>query len=177
MPHDLREDAKLLRDYIAGRVQSFDAATNDIIGEAADPISLVHVGFEHEQGGYVAIVFDTRPGATPDGEWTMHIEAGHNWIEFPHWAEMTEAIFEDSELKVIDSTGQERIFKDEEPDNEEEDEYAAMYGEMIASEIQAAVDRQAFAVLPLADNCRIYIEQINGAYGWPEGRDLVEISP
>jgi hypothetical protein len=32
------------------------------------------LGFYAEQGGYIYLVFDTRPGETLDGNWTLRID-------------------------------------------------------------------------------------------------------
>ena len=170
MKHDLREDAKRLRQYLEQRLNEFSADANDAPGDRHAPVSLLHVGFECEQDGYVAIVFDTRPTATPDGEWTMHIESGNNWIEFPQWGACTEAMFEHGSLELTSIDGVTRAFS---PDSDEG--FHAAFGEMIASEIQNAIRQRLFEALPRANDCTIYIEEINGNYAWPEGDRLVPV--
>jgi len=167
MKHDLREDAKMLRKYIHQRLNDFSLKTNDGPGRNHDAVSLIHIGFENEQGGYVAIVFDTRPAAMPDGKWTMHIEGGNSWIEFPHWAECTESIFEEGSLELTLVNGNSQTF------TEDSDEgFHAAFGEMIATEIQNAIDQGLFTALPRAEGCKIYIEEINGNYEWPDSEEL-----
>ena len=43
-------------------------------GGPGDPIRLITLGYYAEQGGYAALILDTRTDAEVDGEWTLHLE-------------------------------------------------------------------------------------------------------
>lgn len=177
--HDQRTDAASLRSYLEERVSLFDRNSNDAPGSPDDDIALIQIGFEHEQSGYVAVVFDTRPGAVPDGEWTLHIESENNWIEFPRWGEMTmhsceqleSGRTEEAKITFITMIGSERLFDWHHGDS---CDYAAIFGEMIKKVVLTARDDGVFRDLPLTDDCQICIEMINGLYAWPESNDVIE---
>jgi hypothetical protein len=99
------------------------------------------------QTGYVAIVFDTRPGADSDGEWTRHIDNAENVLRFPHWP---------TALAADPANG----------------ETVVRVGEMIRDTIVELRDRGDFASLPLRADAFFVVEEFDGAWGWPpyEGR-------
>jgi hypothetical protein len=172
LSHDLKPDAIALREYVEGRASAFDRESNDNPGPSERDIALIQIGFEHEQSGYVAIVFDTRENAGPDGEWTMHIEAENNWIKFPRWAEITNHAFEGQTLQIIRLDGSSVIIDD--LASFDSYEYAEIFGAMIKEVVLAARDDRVFASLPLTLNCEVCIEMINGLFVWPDTEDGVE---
>lgn len=89
---NLQTDARKLRKYIERRIKDYPVYENLGPGEDDDPIALITVGFYAEQGGYVNLVFDTRPKAEVDGEWTVHIDNETNTLPFPKWFAANEAI-------------------------------------------------------------------------------------
>ena len=76
----------------------FDPANNYGPGEPG-PVTLTTVGADTGQGGWVAVVFDTRPDAEPDGEYTLFLDEG-TLLHFPHWAECLDSLFEQEEAGV-----------------------------------------------------------------------------
>lgn len=171
--HDFRPDAMALLSYIEQRVTQFDPDDNDAPGENGNGISLVQVGFEHEQSGYVALVFDTRPDAEPDGEWTMHIESERNWIQFPRWGEVTMESFDKvhggqadaAKIEFLTFDGSTTQF---DPTRGNAYDYAAIFGDLIKKVVLAARDTGIFAKLPVTGDCQIVIEMINGLFIWPD---------
>jgi len=85
---DLRRDFKDIYAHLADRVSKFKPDSNDGPGDPG-PVTIIEVGFEYSQGGWIAVVFDTRPDAEPDGEWNSHIDG--NALERPQWFEAGEA--------------------------------------------------------------------------------------
>jgi hypothetical protein len=85
MKLDLQKDAQKIGRYIQQRVRDYPVFINLGPGKDDDPISLVTLGYYVEQTGYLALVFDTRPDADNDGQWTLHIENDVNVIAFPKW--------------------------------------------------------------------------------------------
>ncbi|MFO0876296.1 MAG: hypothetical protein U0840_02900 [Gemmataceae bacterium] len=156
MKLDLRRDFADLSAHLAERVRDFDPTTNNGPGEPG-PVRMIQVGFEYAQGAWVAIVFDTRPDAEPDGEWNSHIEG--NAFERPHWLEAGEANLEGPITLVhLDGT---------EIELEEGAELAEPLGEMIRAVLLQARANGLFASLPKAPGCELAIEHQDGAYGWP----------
>jgi hypothetical protein len=170
--HDLNADAIALRKYLESRVRAFDRELNDNPGPSDRDIALIQIGFEHEQSGYVAIVFDTRENSESDGEWTMHIEGENNWIEFPRWAEITKEAYEGQTLQINRLDGSSVIIDDLE--SFDSYEYAEIFGAVIKKVVLDARDEGVFASLPLTPNCKICIEMINGLFVWPDTEDGVE---
>ena len=138
-------------------------------------------GYQFDQDGWFAFVFDTRPGADPDGEWSMHI--GENAVPMPHWHEPFDAWLEAHDedapagpkdpaartLEIVGYDGSRATFADPEADDMEA--VAAPFGELFKAVLLAARDRDAFAALPLADGCLFGVEEHDGAWGWPTWDD------
>jgi hypothetical protein len=159
MKIDLQADAKKIYAYLKQRVKDYPIYINAGPGEDADPISQITLGYEFSQGGWVALVFDTRPDGSPDGEWNSYIE--ENSLEFPHWEQAVDALFDDGE--VIELTlpgGKKKKFG-------EDDELAEPIGEMLKDLLLQARQDKLFAKLPLADKSSMGVEHHDGAYGWP----------
>jgi hypothetical protein len=87
MQLDLCRDFAEVSTYVSDRVRAFEQASNRGPGKAG-PVKRVDVGYESDQSGWVAVVFDTRPDAEPDGQWTLYIQG--NELERPHWLEANE---------------------------------------------------------------------------------------
>src|SRR5690348_3652052 len=79
---DLREDFARLYAYVVERVQSFDPTTNTGPGDPG-PVTHLEFGYDFEHKGWVALVFDTRPDAVPDGHWNFYIE--ETKLDRPSW--------------------------------------------------------------------------------------------
>ncbi len=92
MKIDLKADAKSVYEYVKQRVADYPVYINNGPGEDEDPILQITLGFQISQAGWVALVFDTRPNGSPDGEWQSYIE--ENCLEFPHWLDAVDALFD-----------------------------------------------------------------------------------
>ena len=55
-------------------------------------MKFIHLGFEFVHAGRIVLVFDTRPDAEPDGEWTSEIEG--NELRMPHWRQAAQTNLE-----------------------------------------------------------------------------------
>jgi hypothetical protein len=91
MQLDLHRDFAEISAYLAARVDAFDAANNNGPGNAG-LVTQIEIGFESDQSAWVAVVFDTRPGADRDGKWTLYLWG--NSLDRPHWLEANEALRE-----------------------------------------------------------------------------------
>ncbi len=160
MKLDLRREFDEIYAFLADRVKTFDPANNDGPGKPG-PVKMIEVGFEYSQSGWVAIVFDTRPKAKPDGEWNSHI-AG-NELERPEWLAAGEANLEGPiTLVQLDGT---------EVELPEETELAEPLGALVKAVVLKARADGVFAGLPRAKRCELGVEHQEGAYGWPNYED------
>ena len=75
---DFQKDFNDVYAYIVRRVTTFDPLTNKGPGDSG-PITQIDAGFGFEQSGWVALVFDRRSDAEPDGEWNNCIGTGIHW--------------------------------------------------------------------------------------------------
>ena len=154
---DLQRDFAEIYAHLADRAQRFDPSGSNVLGDPG-PVKSVEVGFEYSQAGWLVVVFDTRPNAEPDGEWTSLIEG--NELERPHWLEAGEANIDHEPITVI------------RPDGTEEElpsgtELAEIIGEVVKAALLKARADGAFAALPKAPGCELGVEHFSGAYGWP----------
>lgn len=160
---DLQADAETIYNYLQERIDEYPEYINAGPGEDEDPISLITFGYQADQAGWVALVFDTRPDASPDGEWNAFIE--DNWLEFPEWQEAIEMLYDDDTPEPIDLVlpdgSKQRVTQDDEGLSE-------AIGEMLKNLLIQARKAKLFADLPLAENCIMGVEDHDGAYGWPE---------
>jgi hypothetical protein len=155
---DLRRDFADIYAFVADRVRSFDPATNDGPGEVG-PITRIDVGFGLYQSGWVCLVFDTRPGAEPDGEWNEYIE--ETVLERPRWAKAYDAV-EAGPLALVLPNGTRR-----ELPVGATDQLVAALGDMLRGALLKARADGVFAGLPKAAHCELGVEEQEGSYGWP----------
>jgi hypothetical protein len=198
MKVDLRKDFKEIYSYIQDRVKTFDPAKNKGPGKANSPITEITVGFQCDQAGWIALVFDTRPKAEPDGEWNKYINK-QNVFKRPHWQKAFEALEEESveftlpdgEKKTIlpfadddedenddeeevedgDDEDSDDDSEDDEDGDEEEDEYITVFGELLKGVLLKARKDGVFDSLPKAKKCHMGVEEMDGNYGWPNYED------
>lgn len=155
---DLRQDFADIERFIAERVGAFDPASNDGPGEG-QRVARIDLGYQFEQAGWVALVFDTRADAEPDGSWNAHI-AG-NLLKRPRWLAAAGSNEEEPVAFVLpDGT------KREVPSGKAE-EFAAILGDLLRDVLLKARADGVFAALPKAPRCELGVEEHDGAYGWP----------
>lgn len=160
---DLQADAETIYDYIQERVDEYPDYINAGPGEDEDPISLITLGYQADQAGWVALVFDTRPAAEPDGEWNAFIE--DNALEFPEWQEAVEKLYDEDEPEPIDVVLPEgtkiRVTQDD-------DGLTEAIGDMLRDLLIKARKAKLFELLPRTEGCLMGVEDHDGNYGWPE---------
>ena len=163
---DLRKDFADILTFISKRVRSFKIETNDGPGEGK-VVTRIDIGYQCDQAGWVALVFDTRPRAKPDGEWNAHI-AG-NVLQRPKWLAAMEANGEQP-IRVVMPDGIERDLPPE-----SFDELTTILGELLRDVVLKARNDGMFESLPKARRCELGVEEHDGNYGWPvyaqRGRD------
>jgi ankyrin repeat protein len=153
---DLRKDFADIYSYLAERVRNFDPVTHDGPG-GPGKVKMIVVGFEFAQGGWVAAVFDTRPDAEADGEWTSQIE--DNMLERPHWREASEANAEQPPTLLLPD-GSESVLP-------RSSELATPLGDLLKAVLLKACADGMFAPLPKAAGCELAVENFDGYYTWP----------
>ena len=65
---DLKKDFERVVEHIAKRCKDYPVYVNAGPGEDEDAIRLITLGFQFDQAGWIALIFDTRPTAEFDGE-------------------------------------------------------------------------------------------------------------
>lgn len=161
MVFDVRNDVPELLDYVRRRVDVHIAATGK--SKNKKPVKLIECGFEVGQANWVALVFDTRSDAEPDGSWSEDIE--DILLARPEWP-----LWDDFEGKgthyVINMAGK----KIKLADNLEETVCTAL-GEMLKHVLLTARSEGVFGKLPKTERCELGIEHLDGCYGWPNYED------
>lgn len=164
MKIDLRKDQKTVRKYIEKRIQDFPVCENIGPGKDEDPIRLITLGFYAEQGGYVNLVFDTRPEADVDGEWTGHIDNETNTCHFAKWFDCYMAVCESEDVTIIKHDGESVQIKDNEISDED---LNLLFGEMLLATMQELCTDGSLTKLPIAKNAVFVVEEFDGRYFWP----------
>lgn len=153
---DLRRDFADIYAHLTDRVRAFDPAGGNVLGEHG-LVKSVEIGFEYCQAGWLVVVFDTRPDAEPDGEWTALIDG--NQLHRPHWLEAGEAQRQGA-ITVVQLDGTE-------VDLPSEAELGDILGEMVKAALLKPRADGVFAALPKASGCELGVEHFDGGYGWP----------
>jgi hypothetical protein len=150
---DLQKDFADIYGCLVRRVSTFDSSTRNGPGRVGH-ITRIDVGFGFDQSGYVALIFDTRPSAEPDGEWNDYVEG--NALEMPHWPEARNAN-ENHALKLVLSDGVEQKLQ-----SGSCDALAKLLGEMLRGVLLKARANGAFDSLPRAKRCELGVEEQDG---------------
>jgi hypothetical protein len=172
---DLSRDKQKIRKYILRRIKEYPDYVNVGPGEDADPIQAAILGFYAAQGGYIYLVFDTRPGINLDGEWTLHID-DPTMCHFPKWCDFYERACDGKQVALVGEDGNiARIQyslaqEDDLIDEESEGELNAYFGDMLKNLMTELRDDGSLAALPLAKDAFMVIEEFDGHYFWPQRR-------
>lgn len=163
MELNLKKDMRAVARHLKERAGEFPEYVNAGPGRDEDEVTQVTLGFEFDQAGWVALVFDTRPGAEVDGEWSGYIE--ENAFELPRWSE---ALYEhEGSVRVTLPSGKVKKLSA----SRDEEACAKLLGEALRDVLVRASDKGVFKGLPLAAGCRFTVEHCAGAWGWSEGED------
>jgi hypothetical protein len=134
---DIRDDLPDLLDYVRRRVG--EHLTSSPSRPSAEPVRIIQFGFEFGQANWVALAFDTRPDAEPDGEWSDGVERF-----------------------LIDLKGK-QIDVMPSPD----ELICGIVGDALKHVLLTAREQGVFTPLPKADRCELGVENLEGHYGWP----------
>ncbi len=161
MQLNLRKASKVLRKHIAERVRDYPLYVNEGPGSDAAPIKQITVGYQIDQAGWLAIVFDTRPHAENDGKWNDFIEP--NAIDLPEWHKAFTDLFHNGKpinLTLFDGTTR-RLGEDTTVE-----QLTELIGTTIRDVLIQARDDGHFTGLPITTDCSYVIEEHDGYYGW-----------
>lgn len=156
---DLRKDFAEILAYVADRVRSFDPKANDGPGKSKT-VRRIDVGYQCDQAGWVALIFDTRPKAEPDGRWTLHIREG-NTLDRPGWLAAFESL-EDGPMVVVLPDGAERKLR-----KGGFEKLTTILGDLLKGVLLKAKADGIIDGLPKARRCELAVEEQSGGYGWP----------
>ena len=152
---DIRDDLPDFREYLERRLAQELAGS-----EKSDPVYQINFGFEFGESNWVALVFDRREDAGPDGEWYSMI-AQRDFLERPKWPIWHE-LPEGEEVIFINVAG-ERVEVMEDPDNR----ICRVVGDALRDTLLKAREDGVFAGLPKGEECHLAVENFEGYYGWP----------
>ena len=159
---DLSNEAKTIEKYFSERIECFDSANNDGPG-AGQTVTEITVGYQYDQAGWVAMIFDTRDVPEFDGEWTCHL-ADSNVQQREAWLKAVVANIR-GPIVVVDENGVERCFDCEDAD------LGLSIGDMLVSVVQRLLQTRKFESLPTRIGCRIYVMEIHHDFFWPQPSD------
>jgi hypothetical protein len=151
---DLRRDAEKIGAYIKKRVRAQMKKSPKV------PVSRIDLGFYYCEDAFVALCFDTRPNAEPDGEWAQNIK---DELKMPQWSKAAEAP-DETMLHIILPNGKERIISAGEKDFEA---VFALLGDLLKNRLLSARAEGVFEPLRKAGRCELGVEELEGNYGWP----------
>jgi hypothetical protein len=152
---DLQQDAADVYAFVADHAAAFTPKGDHGPGDSG-PVKMIYGGFEFEQEGWFALVFDRRPDAAHDGEWTAHLEG--NMLDRPEWA----AAWELNQSEPISIRGADGV----DLDLPAETDFGPLIGRMLVEVLQRAEQDGLFANLPRGDELELGLEDFNGSLGW-----------
>ncbi len=161
---DLMNEFDSVLIYLKKRISEYTNTENNGPGNSYDNVSLITFGFSFEHSGWYALVFDTRPNASPDGEWQSYIEG--NCFNDQLWC-----LDDVEELSITHYKKNWRL-----PDEDFDDDYFAyLFGELLKDVLIFARENNLFSGISLAKNCVMNVEEHEGRYGWPNYEERFKI--
>ncbi len=169
MKLDLSKDKRKILKYINQRIKDYPVYVNCGPGEDSDPIQAVILGYYAAQGGYIYLVFDTRPGKNLDGNWTLHIDEP-TMCHFPKWTEFYDKACEGKPVTLVLVDGSVKRLKYLDDDSKTEEGLNEFFGDMLRDLMRELSSDGTFAKLPLKKDAFMVVEEFDGYYFWPEPR-------
>jgi hypothetical protein len=155
---DIRDDLPDFHKYVQARVKQQLKVSPKTL-----PVRRIDFGFSLGQANWVALVFDTRKDAAPDGEWSSWID--DILLERPKWPALNSI---PDKFFMIGLDGKKRdVMKDKDPDRL----MHAIIGDALKHTLIMARDEAVFKPLLKAPKCELGVEHLDGYYGWPEYKD------
>ncbi len=161
MKIDLKKDRAKLRKYIEKRIRDYSVYENLGPGEDDAPIALITLGYYAAQGGYANLVFDTRPDADIDGEWTQYIAEETNTCPFPKWYAACMSIYDGKPVVVTETDGNVATVTDEM-------QLQLLLGNMLVGLLTELRSDGTLALLPLTQDAYMTVQEFDFTFFWPE---------
>ena len=154
---DIRKDVPEFEKYVARRVSEHVAASKK--HKKMKAVARIDFGFEFGQANWVALVFDTRKDAEPDGEWSRGINK--ILLKRPKWP-IWHKLHDDAIVEFIDLKGKKvNVMKN--PD----EMICKIVGDTLKHVLITARDKGIFKPLLKTEKCELGVENLEGYYGWP----------
>jgi hypothetical protein len=152
---DLQRDAADVYAYVTSRASAYTAAGDHGPG-GVGPVKMVYAGYNFDQSGWFALVFDRRPDAGHDGAWTLYLEG--NMLDRPQWVA---AAFQ-NEWRAIRVRGEDGVVRLVPARSH----FGELLGRMLVGVLQRAERDGVFARLSRAGGFRLGLEEFHGSLGW-----------
>jgi len=172
MKLDLSKDKAKILKYLRRRIKDYPHHVNNGPGKDSDPIRLVTLGFYAEQGGYVALVFDTRKEADYDGEWTLFIDE-LTMLDFPKWCDFYELACNGKPVELVQGNGESLVvhFEDANEDHLIDDKSLTQrndyFGSMLTDVMKELRNDGSWKKVPLSDDAFMMVSDFDENYLWP----------
>lgn len=160
MKLDLRKDKQKIQSYVGKRIRDYPTYVNCGPGNDDDPIKMVVLAFEATQSGSIALIFDTRPDADYDGEYTKFLE-DYIMLQFPKWPLACDLLEEGETPIIIPADGREA---------EADDDPCYWIGDMLTDVLLENKENGNWSKLPLAKNAFMMVIEFDENYLWPNYR-------
>lgn len=141
--------------YVASRTSNYTPSGDRGPG-GVGPVKMVYAGYCFDQSGWFALIFDRRPNAGHDGEWTLHLDG--NMLDRPGWA----AAGERNERQPIRVRGEDGLIQELPAGSD----VGRLLGRMVVGVLQRAERDGVFDRLPRANGFKLGMEEFNGSLGW-----------
>ena len=159
---DLQLDSRRVERFIQKRVRGYHRYVNVGPGDDDDPVVQVVLGYYVADAAYVSLVFDTRPDASSDGEWTRYLR-DETLLYFPKWVAAGDALFDGRRVELTTQRGARKTLS---PDSEADD-LSVFVGKMLADLMRRLRRQKFFEALPLAQTAFMLVEDFGGGFSWP----------
>ena len=131
---------------------------------------MIHFGFTFDQDGWVNAYLDTRPNASRDGEWTIHLQP-KTLLPRPHWYEASE-LSNLRDLVLIGTNGNESQEWAASPTLQK---LADILGEFLRSSVSTFEVEGLFQSLVGLQKLNYCVEEFTGLYEWPIDPELAKL--
>ena len=155
MALNLQKDSAEIYTYLVSRAAAYTPAADHGPG-GVGPIKMIYAGYEFDQQGWFALIFDRRPAAAHDGEWTVYLEG--NMLDRPVW-EAARRRNQGRPMRVRWEDGSVTELRPKTP-------FGPLLGKMLVGVLQRAKREGVFEGLPRAHELELGLEEFNGSLGW-----------
>jgi hypothetical protein len=159
---NLKSDLRRVMKYIQQRCRDYPVYLNAWPGKDEDAITLITLGYQYDQAGWVALVFDTRTQAEVDGAWQQYI--AQNVEPFEDWTKAFDAVDDGKKLQLTGADCRTETLTSE----EDLDTLGERIGQMCRDALLQCKQQGYFKKLPLSDQARLVVEDHDGGFGWVE---------